>query len=284
MSFEITTAFVQQYNSSVIMLSQQKGSRFRRAVRNETQVGKNEFFDRIGATAAQKRTTRHGDTPLMNTPHSRRRVSLADYDWGDLVDNLDKIRTLIDPTNQYTIAASNAMGRSMDDVIAEAFFGTAYSGEEGSTSVTFPTAQQIAAGGVGLTVAKLRTARKMLKANEVEGKLYCGISAEQEEELLATTEVTSSDYNSVKALVHGEVNTFLGFDFIRSERLPTDSSGDRRIPCWTEQAMVLSMGKEPVARISERADKNYSVQVYNCMALGATRLEDEAVVEIKCVE
>ena len=63
MSFEITTAFVQQYRANIQLLSQQKGSRLRSAVREESQVGKNGFYDQIGATTARKRTERHGDTP-----------------------------------------------------------------------------------------------------------------------------------------------------------------------------------------------------------------------------
>ena len=37
-------------------------------------------------------------------------------------------------------------------------------------------------------------------------------------------------------------------------------------------------------KISERADKNYSTQVYLCMTIGATRVEDEKVLEIACTE
>ena len=74
MSSQITTAFVQQYSSNVSMLSQQKGSLLRKAVEVESVVGKNAFFDQVGSATAQKRTSRHADTPQMDTPHARRRV------------------------------------------------------------------------------------------------------------------------------------------------------------------------------------------------------------------
>ena len=96
MSSQITTAFVQQYSNNVQLLSQQKGSLLRQAVDVENVVGKNAFFDQVGVATAQKRTTRHADTPQMDTPHSRRRVSLVDYEYADLIDNQDKVRTLID--------------------------------------------------------------------------------------------------------------------------------------------------------------------------------------------
>ena len=91
MSVQITTAFVEQYKANVLHLAQQKGSRLRDAVRTETVTGKAHFFERIGSTAAQKRASRHSDTPRMDTPHSRRKVSLDDYDWADLIDQEDKV-------------------------------------------------------------------------------------------------------------------------------------------------------------------------------------------------
>lgn len=105
MSVNITNAFVEQYSSNVTMLSQQMGSKLRGAVDVESVRGKNAFFDQIGATAAVARTTRHGDTPRVDTPHSRRRVSLADFEWADLIDDLDKVRMLNDPTSNYAKAA-----------------------------------------------------------------------------------------------------------------------------------------------------------------------------------
>jgi hypothetical protein len=44
------------------------------------------------------------------------------------------------------------------------------------------------------------------------------------------------------------------------------------------------MGKEPTARIDERADKSYATQIYYCQTLGATRMEETKVVEVLCSE
>ena len=134
MSSQITTAFVQQYSANVQMLSQQMGSRLRDAVRVESIVGKNAFMDQIGVATAQLRTSTHADTPQLDTPHARRRLSLADYEYADLIDDEDKVRMLIDPTSSYAQAAAAAMGRAMDDVIITAALGTASSGETGSGS------------------------------------------------------------------------------------------------------------------------------------------------------
>ena len=70
MSFEVTTAFVQQYKTNVQMLLQQRGSKLRQAVMSDSYTGKaGKAVEQIGPVTAQKRTTRHSDTPLISTPH-----------------------------------------------------------------------------------------------------------------------------------------------------------------------------------------------------------------------
>ena len=290
MSNQITTAFVQQYSSNVQMLSQQMGSYLRSAADVETIVGKNAFFDQVGKTTAQLRTSRHADTPQIETPHSRRRVSLADYEWADLIDNQDKVRMLIDPTSSYAKAAAAAMGRAMDDVIISALGGTSYTGETGATSVSLPAGQKpySASQTTGLTVAKLLEAKRILDSADVDPSLprFIVVGPKQIADLLNTTEVKSSDFNTVKALAQGQLDSFLGFKFIMSNRLQFDATNtdDRLVYAFTQDAIKLAIGKDVMARIDERADKSYSTQVYYCMSIGATRMEEEKVVEIACDE
>ena len=202
MSTQVTTAFVNQFSANVGMLSQQMGSLLRGAVDTESVTGEKAFFDQVGEAAAVARTSRHGDTPLVETPHSRRMVSLTTYEWADLIDDADKVRMLIDPTSSYARAAAAAMGRAMDDVIIDALGGTAKTGKEGTTSTAFPSAQKIAHGSAGLTIAKLVTAKKLLDANNVDKsiKRYIVVSPEQIEDLLNSTTVTSADFNTVNTL------------------------------------------------------------------------------------
>jgi hypothetical protein len=286
MSTQITTAFVEQYSANVLQLSQQRGSRLRSAVRVEPVTGKNAFIDRIGAVAARRRTARHSDTPQLDTPHSRRRVSLVDYDWADLIDDADKVRMLVDPASPYAMAGGWAMGRSMDDEVIAAFTGNASAGVDGSLSVALPASQLIAHASAGLTIDKLLKAKEVLDGADVDDgtSRYVAVTAKQITNLLSATEVKSADYNTVKALVRGEVDTFLGFKFIRTERLAKDAGGNRQVIVWAEDGVVLALGKEPVARISERSDKNYATQVYYSMSIGATRLEEAKVVAIACIE
>ncbi len=286
MSTQITTAFVNQFSANIQMLSQQMGSLLRSAVDVESVNGEKAFFDQVGAAAAVLRTSRHADTPLVDTPHSRRMVTMSDYEYADLIDDQDKVRLLADPTSTYSRAAAAAMGRAMDDVIISAALGSAQTGKDGSTSTALPSAQKIAVASSGLTIAKLVSAKEILDSGNVDPSIARHIvcSPKQISDLLNKTTVTSSDYNTVKALAMGEINTFVGFNFHVSNRLNTDGSGDRQVIAFASDGIKLAVGKEPAARIDERADKSYATQVYYCQSIGATRMEESKVVEIACSE
>ena len=290
MSTQITTAFVEQYSSNVSLLAQQMGSKLRGAVDVETIRGKNAFFDQIGASAAVVRSTRHGATPQLTTPHSRRRVSLADYEWADLIDDLDKVRMLSDPTSNYAKAAAAAMNRSIDDVIITALNASSDTGVAGGTAVALPSTSKFATTQQtdGLTVAKLLESKYFLDNGNVDPSIkrwfVCG--PKQIQDLLNTTEVKSSDYNTVKALAQGSINSFLGFEFIMSTRLNFDGNhtDDRLCFAFTQDAIKLAIGADVKAKITERDDKSYATQVYYSMALGATRMEEEKVFQVPCDE
>lgn len=308
MSQEITVAFVQQYGANVFHLSQQKGSRLQDKVRKEPQKGKSQFFDRIGAVSAVKKSGRHSPTPQLDTPHSRRMVVMDDYEWADLVDDQDKIRMLIDPTSEYAMAAAWALGRSKDDKIIENALGVAYGGESGATSVSHPDTQKYAANDgtsfSNMNVRTLRAIKQILDQNEVEEsiKRYIALTASQLAALLAQTEVTSSDFNSVKALVQGELNTFMGFEIVRIERLglttsttATAATGvvgagasltgtNRACFAWAQDGLMLTIGEDMVNKIDPRADLSYATQVYSRMSIGSTRMEEVKVVEAICKE
>jgi hypothetical protein len=289
MSDQVSTAFVQQYTTNVQLLLQQRGSKLRNLVTAGSYNGKAaKAVEQIGAVAAQKRTTRHGDTPLVNTPHDARWVHPNDFEIADLIDDQDKLRMLIDPQSSYAVNQAYAIGRAMDDEIIRAALGTSLTGENGSTSTAFDTAnQQIAASASGLTVGKLRDAKRILLANEVDvdmDPLCMIVTAQQLDDLLGATEVTSSDYNSVKALVQGDVDTFMGFQFIHCERLGTDGSNNRRVIAFAKSGMHFGLWNDVNSQITPRADKSYATQVYTKATFGATRTEEGKVVEILCAE
>tara|TARA_R110002167_G_scaffold162605_1_gene359051 strand:- start:441 stop:1076 length:636 start_codon:yes stop_codon:yes gene_type:complete len=210
---------------------------------------------------------------------------MDDYDWADLIDNEDKVRMLISPSSEYAMAGAWAMGRAMDDAVISAASGTAYSGAAGGTSVALASAQKIVHGSAGLTLTKLLSAKEIIDSSDVDPDepRYMIVTAKQLQNVLGVEQLTSADYASVKALVQGEIDTFLGFNFIRTERLVTDGS-NRLALAFTQNAIGLALGQDINTKISERADKNYATQVFLSMSIGATRVEDEKVVEIACVE
>lgn len=295
MSFQVDTALVQAYRANIELKFQQMGSRLRSLVRNESQAAEFEFYDRIGAVDAVEVTTRHGDTPLISTPHDRRRVALRDFDWADLIDKKDKIRMLADPTSSYVTNAVMALGRAQDDVIIQAAFAVAYTGKTGSTTVSFPAASEIAVNYVesgspansNLTVGKLRRARYLLDKAEAttEGQfdLVAVIDPSQTQSLLRTTEVTSSDYNTIKALVQGEIDTFMGFKFVKSNRL-TVAANVRECILFEREGLLLASGLEINVDVGPRRDKRNSIQVYVCGSFGSSRMWEEKVLRVKCDE
>jgi hypothetical protein len=74
-------------------------------------------MEQLAPTAARKRTTRTATARWPTLQHLRRRLAIYDYDQGELIDKLDKVRLLIDPASEYTKAGSAAMRRSQDDEI-----------------------------------------------------------------------------------------------------------------------------------------------------------------------
>ena len=297
MSFEIKTAHVEQYKANVDIPLQQRGSRLRQGVMVDNDVvGKRKFYEQIGTIEVVARQSRHSDTPLTPHPHARRALDLVTFEAADLIDNDDQVRMLIDPESSYSQSIAMAMGRQMDRVIITAATGNANTGVSGGTSTAHGAGQQIAvtydeAGGsgtnFGLTIGKLRRARNLLTTADVpeDEDLFIAVRAQQIQDLLQDDELTSVDFNTVKALVNGEINQYLGFTFLNTQLLTNSSSTDiTTVLVWARSGIKLGIGREPAGKITERPDKSYSVQVYYAMDIGATRMEEEKVVDIQCDE
>ena len=293
MSLSITNAFVEQYRNNITVLTQQRGSKLRDFVTvNNGVVGKTVFTEQIGATEAKKRVSRHSDSPLVETPHKRRLYTMADYEWGDLIDKADRVRMLIDPTSTYAQSAAFARGRSMDDVIITALSGAATTEDQGSQSsqaLTLTVAKAFdgqQSTDNGMNISKLRQAKQLMDTASVpeDEEKFIVMSPIGVQQLLRSKEVTSADFNTVRALVNGEIDTFMGFRFIVSNRLPVPASNERDAFVFTRSGIELGIGQDVMGRIEERPDKAFSTYVYYCMSLGATRLEEEKVVKITYAE
>lgn len=285
MSTTVDVAFVQHYANNVLFLAQQKPSKLRSAVRvREGVVGKATNFERIGPTSPQLRTSRHGDTPLISTPHSRRRAVLEDWEWADLIDKQDEIRTLLELQSPYVQNAAWAMNRGVDNIIIAALGAGATNVAADDTTSSTAVANTIVHGSVGLTVDKIRQASRIMDLADVEPEdRYLVASPYGKEDLLSTTEATSLDFMNVRNLVNGSITSFYGFEFIWMNGLPLAST-TRTCYAFQKQGMALAIGQDIMQRVSERDDKSYATQVYFCLTMGAVRVEEARVVPIEITE
>lgn len=271
----------------------------------------------MGLATAVDKTGRNEDTPNLDIAHSRRALTTITRHWGTLVDRKDKLQNIHNPENEYSVAAQNSLGRKADSILVESALGTAYYGETGTSTQTLGTAQQVACVASAaldfLNINGLLYAKQILDAAEAMGPRYLVLGADGIRSLLQSTQVTSSDYNTVKALAAGEISSFLGFEFIHSEILgvltaaSTNSQGSYDADDFhfstttglysgggtdlvgTEKMAMAFVGdgvivgentNGRIARVGEREDKGYSAQVYAAMDMGGVRMEEAKVVQI----
>ncbi len=293
--------YIQQYTMNVALLLQQMGSKLRQYVNSQSFQGEQAVVvEQIGATNAVERTGRAQPLTPIDLPEDRRWIAPRTADWNTIVDNFDKLKMMIDPTSSFAQSGSIALGRYIDDRIIEAFFSDARTGKTGSTTAPFPTGSTVANAGqvvpvnfeaaanVGLTVAKLREAKRTLMRAEVNvdsDPLYCGYTAKQHDDLLTEAQAISLDYTTKPVMMDGRITTFMGFTFVHCERYLNDATPYRRIPVWAKSGMVLGIWQDIQSDVSQRKDlSSLPWQIYLSLMCNAVRNEEKKVVEIKCNE
>ena len=298
----IPTFYVYQFSSNIQLKLQQKGSRLRKACMSGMHVGAQASpVDQFAPISANKVTTRYQPIQQIDAATDRRWVFPQDYDCAQLLDNFDKLRLLVDPMSSYVENAVYALGRAMDQEILNGALGTNKTGNLGATSTVLPTSTstgqvcsvlQGAASSTNLTVAKLRYARRLLLAAEVDldqDMLFIAANAQNLDTLLSETQVVSSDYNpgrdGVPVLVEGQIERFLGFNFIHTELLSTgsdDQSGtSTKVPAWAKSGLYVGIWNDINSKINERPDlESIPYQAYVKGTFGATRLEEKKMVQI----
>lgn len=317
MSFEVTANFVQQYRDNVVFLAQQEGSRLRGCVRVQPDiVGLNYYFERFGATGTVTKSSRHVPTPLISTPSSRRRVSMNTEQWGEAVDNDDKLKLLINPESEYVQLAKMAFGRTMDDYIIDGALNTAFAGQDGATSVAFPAAQVVPDTAISndstldtgtndagqMSPQRLRAIKKVFDLADVDPdeERFIAVSPIGIQSMLTHVQVTSADYNTMKALAEGAVDTYMGFKFVMSNRLPTmgstsfgpfkrtysgfptnggaGTSTDRLHIAWARSGIGFALQEDVITEIAKDPSLSFATRLYMEMVMGATRIEEARVV------
>lgn len=300
--FNVTTHFKKTYEDNLRHTTQQKGAKLLDRVETTGKGGEELFFDLFGPRDPQEIVDRYGDTPNKEQKHHRRRLIHTDWEDGKLIEKVDTLRTLTDPRNKLIQSMGMGFGRTIDKTIYDQSLGTAYSGKTGSTANSLPAGQTVAvdyvesgsAANSGLTIGKLRRVVAIFEDNDVEVNpqdvTFVGTST-QKQNLLATTEVTSSDYAAVKALVNGEVNEFLGMTFrwvngrINGKKIvKTSATNIRDCVAFHREGVLLDMPLPMVNELAKHPGKRFNWQLYMAMVLGAVRLEEEKVVKVLCHE
>jgi hypothetical protein len=294
MSANIPTHYVMQYSTNIQLLLQQKGSRLRDKVMSGSHVGKQASpVDQFGLIEMQAVTGRFAAMGRVDAATDRRWVFPSDWDLPQLLDSFDKLRLLTNPQSSYVQNAVNAAGRQFDRLLIDAFFDAANTGVAGATSTSHGAGQVVAvtqgaSAACGMNVAKLREAKRLLMAADVDlesDPLCCAVTAKQHDDLLAEAQIISTDFNDKPVLVEGRLSRFLGINFVHTELLEVDSNSYRRCPVWAKSGMYLGLWNDITTDISQRKDvQGLPYQAYVYMTAGATRLEEEKVVEIKCSE
>ena len=285
MSQFITEAFAQQFADNFVQVAQQKLSRFQPLVRSEPNiVGISKTVNRLGQRTAQRRLIRHSDTPLNDQPHSTRFIDLFDWEDGDMLDDQDKVRMLVDPKSEYVAAMVQGLNRAKDDVVIAAAVGNA---RATSGNVALTAGQKIANGAVGLTKAKIIQTKQIFRAAEADEfvgeELYFTYGSKQLNDILTDTTLTNQDFVLLRLLQEGNINQkWAGFMWIPSERLPIAAT-IRSLFAWCKSGITLGYAEEIMTRVGEDPGKSFNVRIYAKMSIGAVRTEEEKVVQVDCV-
>lgn len=295
---QIDTFYPTMFDTSFDQVLQQGDTRLLPAITRADFTGKRKWFNLVNDSEAQTITTRKGDTPDGEFDGSKYWLTQSAREKVTTFDEFDKtlLGTIVLPTSDEVRSHAMAFNRAIDDVIIAAFDATRYIGEDGTTTDNFPSGQSIGATYVetgsptsaGMTIGKLRRAKYLMDVSEVpDSDRYIVVGSQEVQDLLRTTEITSGDYNTIRALVDGTINTFLGFKFIRSERLPigtvSGTADVRSCFAFHKSAIKFSMA-ERQTRMDVLPMRRHALQIRTTMLLGAVRTENEKVVRIYCDE
>lgn len=296
MSFNVPATFQTKYQNNVEMVLQQTKSLLLEAtvVSDDSSAEKIKIRDLIGNVLPQEADERHGDTKYANTPHDGVWLTKPnELYFSELLDNADKLGTMIDLQGTYTMTGAATINRAIDRRILEGLYGNIVSGKDGTTTTAFPGTQIIpvttggAAGAQHMNVAKLIAANTLLAQNYVDmgEPKFIVLDAIQNADLMSEIGVINGDYKSSYGAVveNGWVRSLLGWTIIPMElsnamlgtipALSLDGSGYRKTPFWTKSGMRTNFWQRSRTSIDVIPGKVLSVQVFAGTTLNATRTQ-----------
>jgi hypothetical protein len=295
MSENLVQLFTTQFSTAMELKLQQMGSKLRGKVREGFHVGKLASpINQVSAIQSQQPTGRFAPITRVDANFTRRWVFPQDREIPQLIDSFDQLRTPIDPKSEYLQNATMAVGRDWDDAIISATTGTAFTGTDNASLVseTFSTSsyqvgENFGGTNVGLTVAKMNEARRILEHNQNDldaDRPTMVIGSKQHADLRNQLQVVSTEFNTKPVLVDGKVQSFMGFDIVVSERL-TVTSSVRQCLAFVKSGLYLGIWKDVTNRVDLRPDlSSIPYQLYTSHTYGSTRLQPGKVISIICLD
>ena len=280
MSVSLSNAFVTLFDAEVKQAYQGKAMlvpavRQRRGVEGSTVK-----FPKVGKGVATLRVPQTDVTPL-NVAFSTVTLTLADYNAAEYSDIFNQAKVNFDERQELVQVVAGAMGRRQDQMILDAL-------STSSTSLT--VANSIGGSATNMNIAKLRESKRLMDKNNVppDGR-HIVIHANGLANLLSETSVTSSDFNSVKALVQGEINTFMGFTFnVIGDRTEGGLTGggsgvDRVVYAYHKMSVGMAEAMAVRSEINYIPEKT-SWLVASMFSAGAIAIDAGGIVAITCRE
>lgn len=259
----------------------QGGGKLRSAVTLRNGVkGDTYKFNYMGKGLATQRPGPSSDITPMDIDHDPKTATLTNWDASEYTDIWDQAEVLFDEKQQLASAIAMALGRREDQLIIAALdAATGYAGTVGNDF-----------GGTNsnLNIDKVIRASRYLNEEGVPGTdRFIAVSAYGLEGMLGETEATSSDYNTVKALVQGSIDSFVGFKWIvieeRSEGGLPLTGTDRKSFAWHKSAIGLAVGIDMTTRVDWVPQKKSWLSTGTYKA-GSVSIDGLGIVEIETVE
>jgi hypothetical protein len=217
------------------------------------------------------------EVTYMNTDFSQVTATMQDWEAFDSADKFDAKKINFAEVTELAEVAGDAIGLRMDQIVIDAIDDGRNSSDASYTVGTV---------GAALTVATLLKGKKRLDKNGVDSTERCFLhNADQLEDLLNTTGVTSADYNTVRTLVNGEVNTFLGLEFVliadRDEGgLPNPGATSVRGFMYHKRSVGFAVGMDMSTSMAF-IDKERAYMVGAEFSACATVIDDKGIVSVQ---
>lgn len=291
MAITISNAYIETFENNVRHLAQQMRSKLRGHVTEVNKQSETHNFDRLAASSARQKTSARmvspaggdGSGAVGSTDglvYSRRSTVIRTFDTGEVIEPENLVQMLIDPKNASTQNLVLNMMRQVDDIIIGAATADANDGAGGT--VSFPAGQVVGNGTGEIDIDTVLQVQEIFDSNDVDpDETRCiVIGPKQKRALMNLIQVTSNDFQAVKALSTGYLPNFLGFDWVVSNRLNVPDTDEIDCLAFTPKAIGLHVAGDITSRVAERPDMSFAWQVYLMLHMDAVRVEDEHIVKL----